>query len=148
MTADNHKPRVYCASKLMHSFMWRNWRDALDCINIISTWHNDPEIESKETDVDQCIAGWKDNRLQILHEADHLLVYANRHDRLNGTLVEVGMAYAMNIPIHLIGTFPWGTWRHSDLVHVHSSLSDALIVIVNYAFDQRALQSPQRSTDT
>ena len=131
-TATIHRPRVYCASKLRHGFMWRNWRTGLAAIDIISTWHDDPDVIVKEADVDLCRTGWTANRMQILHQADHLLAYGNGYDTLNGTLVEIGMAYALNIPIHLVGNFPWGTWRHSESVFVHDSLDAAVLAIVNY----------------
>ena len=125
-------PRVYCASKLRHSFMWRNWRSGLSCISIVSTWHDDPDVEAKEADPHACMMGWRTNRLQILHMTDHLLVYGNKYDALNGTLTEVGMAMAMAIPIHLVGTYPWASWRHFDGVTVHDSLDAALTSIVSY----------------
>jgi hypothetical protein len=57
-------------------------------------------------------------------------VFGHKEDALQGTLIEIGMALAMDLPIHLVGTFPWGTWKFNESVHIHETLHDALVAIL------------------
>jgi hypothetical protein len=133
----NHVPTVYLASPIKRHAMWREWKRELSpsTFNIVSTWHDYENIEELELDATQCTVGWEKNRLQIL-EADHLLVFANDGDFLNGTLVEIGMALGDNegTHIHLVGTYPWGSWRFFNQIRTYDTLHDALLEISGNAF--------------
>lgn len=120
------RPKVYLASKLYHAPMWRDWKENLDAIQIVSTWHDDVNIEKNTPQ--QCAAGWRKNEDQILR-AEYLLVYAHANDKLNGALVEIGMAFGAYTRIVLSGAFPWGTWRHAKGVVICDTPHDALLHI-------------------
>jgi nucleoside 2-deoxyribosyltransferase len=121
------RPRIYCASKLRHAPVWRQWKTELhDTLDIVSTWHDNPNVEVDEADSAKCYAGWHANRMEILHAADFMLVFGMKKEPLNGTLIEVGMAIAMNIPTYLVGDYPWGTWRYMNPVVECDSLHTAL----------------------
>lgn len=120
------RPRVYLASKLRHAQMWRDWKDILP-INVVSTWHDHAKLD--ETDSEACRINWQANRAQLLWRAEHLIVYAEPQDVLNGTLVEIGIAASRPISIYLVGDFNWGTWRHLPCVIMGLSLHDTLLAI-------------------
>lgn len=120
------RPRVYLASKLRHAPMWRDWKDILP-INVVSTWHDIEKLD--ENDHEACRINWHANRAQLLWRAEHLIVYAEPEDHLNGTLVEIGLAASRPIPVYLTGGFDWGTWRHLPSVAMHPSLHDILLAI-------------------
>lgn len=121
------RPRVYFASKLRHASMWREWKAAAVPLNVISTWHDHEKLD--EHDRDACYVNWQHNRIQLIHSADLIIAYAERDDPLNGTLVEIGIAVARELPIHLAGGFNWGTWRHFPFVKVYPTLHDILFAI-------------------
>ena len=125
-------PRLYLASKLHRAGWWREWKRELSpsMFNIVSTWHDNTTVEADEANTTACEDGWRDNRMQILHATDHMVVYGSKTDALNGTMIEIGMACAMAIPVHLVGTYPWGTWTHLPNVTVHPSLHHALSSII------------------
>lgn len=125
-----HTPRLYCASKFHNAFMWRNWKEHLpNVIEIVSTWHDNLNIAADDLDENICRREWIKNRTQILYSAEHFLAYGSRNDALNGTLVEIGMALAADMNVHLVGTYPWATWRHMRQVKIHQSLHHALLNI-------------------
>ena len=129
---DSRPTTVYCASKLNRHPMWREWKAELSpsVIRIVSTWHDDPDVETLELDAKQCMFGWQANRRQIL-SAEHLLVFGTADDKLQGTLVEIGMALASDKypKIHLVGSFDWGSWRFLDDVAIYATLHNALTAI-------------------
>lgn len=136
------RPRIYCASSTTHAAMWREWTDALrPRIDIISTWH-ELDFPLEEQNAAVSAVHWKENIRQILFDADHLLVYATADDHIQGTLVEVGLAIGNGLPIHLIGTYPWRSWRHSAFIHVHSSLHAALVTITGAHSPIKAFRRP------
>lgn len=131
--ATRGRPKVYCASSTAHAAMWREWSDALrPRIDIVSTWHQSPSVEADEINEAICAVAWKENIRQITNDAHHMIVYANEGDRLQGTLVEVGMAIAMSMPIYIVGDYRWGTWRYCRFVYPHFTLHEALMAIVGY----------------
>jgi hypothetical protein len=110
--------------------MWQNWTAGLaGVIDIVSTWHSLGLPENDELVAPAlCRSHWNVNYSQIAR-AQHLLVFADEYDKPNGTLVEIGMALATGKPVHLVGTFPFGSWRHLKLCHRHNTLHDALLDI-------------------
>ncbi len=106
------RPYVYFASKLVHAPLWRDYKIAnLGHFDVVSTWHDDLDVIRKDNDDEAaCLLGWKQNIVDV-GRATHLVAMGAREDRLNGTLVEIGMAMRRGIPILLTGSYPWGTWR-------------------------------------
>jgi hypothetical protein len=86
--------------------MWREWKKELRPLSIVSTWHDNPTVIWDENDLTKVLDGWRLNRMQILHKAEHLLVFGDLDDPLNGVLVEVGMALAMSLH-HVSGAWRW-----------------------------------------
>jgi len=117
MQTMNDPKRVYCASKLFRAKLWRDWKSNLSPrdFTFVSTWHDNENVEKDEQDYMKCYEGWTKNIHQIL-DADHMVVFANDGDRLNGTLVEIGIALSHHVEVHLCGSFQWGTWRFQDVV--------------------------------
>lgn len=126
-------PRVYCASKWERASMWRVLRhDYFDGrVEIVSTWHDSPTLQVDEAHAKESREGWARDFAQ-LRKCDHLLVYGEHKDRLNGTLMEVGYCTALERPISLVGNFPWGSWRHLRHVTVHSTMKEAVNFIVHH----------------
>ena len=125
-------PRVYCASKWERAPMWTLLRKLYfdNRIHVVSSWHDSPTLEVDDAHPGSAFTGWTNN-LRELKTAEHLLVYGEHKDRLNGTLMEVGYAAALSLPIHLVGNFPWGSWRHLDNVTEHDTLRAAIEFIVH-----------------
>jgi hypothetical protein len=123
MTPSMIRPTVYCASPKSRAAMWRA-RSALlgPTINVVSTWHDNLTLEQDELDAAQCAAGWQQNIIEIVQNADHLLVYAEQRDRPEGTFVEIGAALSRLLSVHLVGNYKWGSWKHHPLVQVHPTL--------------------------
>lgn len=123
------KPKVYCASKLYHAPMWRDWRTGTKQIELCSTWHDNLRVEQDDSDPQACRIGWERNVDDIVR-ADALLCYAHTGEKLNGGLVEIGMAIALYTPVYLVGGHTWGTWRYMQDVSLHESLAHAVAAIV------------------
>ena len=122
-------PRVYCAASIHRAKLWRSRPHDMELrLEILSTWHDSPTLLTDENDGAVCIDAWDRDIKQILR-SEHLLVYAERKDRLNGTLVEIGVAYSNAIPIHLVGNYKWGTWRYLPRVYTHTTIHEALDAI-------------------
>ena len=51
----------------------------------------------------------------------------------------IGMAIAMNIPVYLVGDYPWGTWRYMSPVTECDSLHTALCDITGASLPARQL---------
>ena len=75
-----------------------------------------------------CAMSWEENFKEI-RQADALLAYAEHKDRPNGTLVEIGYALAMELPVCLVGNFDWASWRHHPSVIHFSTLREAVAQI-------------------
>lgn len=104
-------PRVYFASKLYRAPQWREIKAAMEgMLEVVSTWHDDHEVVSNESNDLLARDGWKANHYDV-KQATTLLAHGVASDPLNGTLIEIGMALARLIPIILVGNYPWGTWR-------------------------------------
>ena len=125
-------PRVYCASPLHRSHMWQTLASTppFTNINIVSTWHNNNNVENEEDDPAAAFIGWHNN-LRDIKWADHILAYAEFSDKPNGTLFELGYAHSIGRPIHLVGNFKWGTWRLLPSIHHHDTFRDAIDHIVH-----------------
>lgn len=131
-----HHPRVYCASPMTRSRMWRDRSILGPKIRVISTWHDLEDVITSDQDPNFAYGEWICNRTLIRQRVcDHLLVYAEHNDKPNGTLVEIGMALAQNIPVNLVGNFEWGSWR--TLCHEHKTLREAVAFMTeDEAYDQ------------
>lgn len=129
MSEQTKGPRVYLASKLIHAPMWRDWRQSNSYgLRIVSTWHDNLNIDADDRDFDACRAGWTKNFADI-DRADALIAFADRSEPINGTLVEIGAAISNRINVYLVGSFPWGTWQYSTNVYKCPSLADAAYAI-------------------
>lgn len=120
------KPKVYLASKFQRGLMWREFLKDLEPFEIVSTWFNGPNVgladsEPPETQLDN----WTNDRRQVL-SSDLLIAYGTRGDLLNGTMIEIGMAYGKGIPIYLAGSYPWATWTALPNVHTFAYLTGAI----------------------
>jgi hypothetical protein len=120
------KHRIYFASKLHRAPLWRAWATELSPtqFEVCSTWHDSLTVEADESNKALCIEGWENNIKQI-ERATCVLVYGNAGDALNGTLVEIGLAIESGAHIFLVGTYPWGTWRHLPFVHEYPTIHAA-----------------------
>ena len=126
MSTSPKGPRVYLASKLYHAPMWRDWKANKKLgITIVSTWHDNINIEADDHDIAACRSGWIENICDI-RGADAMLVYGMREEALNGTLVEIGAALHSGVDVYLVGTYPWGTWRHLRKVNHSPDLHTAI----------------------
>lgn len=123
----SYRPKIYLASKLFRADGWQQFKMNFPEFDIISTWHESPvqQLTEGEASKSTCVAGWSLNRTQVL-AADALLAYGFKNDALNGTMIEIGMAYGRGIPIYLVGDYPWGTWKHLGFVRHFSSLKLAI----------------------
>lgn len=104
------KPLIYLAAKIHRIQMMRFIAEDIRSdwgLDVISAWHDGEIID--DTSAPACRAGWEMNRAQVLG-ADLLLAYGTKDDPLNGTMIEIGMAVGRNIPIYLVGNYPWATW--------------------------------------
>lgn len=123
-------PRVYCASPSHRAKMWRDRSFVrAEKLDIISTWHENLNFAADDQSPFACAKYWKMDFAQI-READALLAYAEAKDHPNGTLVEIGYAMRYEVPVHLVGSFAWGTWRHCPNVLLHVSLREAAATIL------------------
>lgn len=120
------KPKVYLASKLYRANEWRLFRAMyLGVITVVSTWHDSDTVEQDDANSDEaCRLGWIANRDQVIYQADVLIAIGTKTDPLNGTMIEIGMAYGRGIPIYLVGDYPWGTWKIlPNVYHVDNVVS-------------------------
>ena len=120
------KIRVYCASPAHRRKMWRNLPTS---IKVVSTWHDNENFEADEQSPEACARYWEMDCKQI-RQADVLLAYAEDGDRPNGTLIEIGYAIANEMPVYLVGTFEWGTWRHLPNVKEYRLMPDAIKAMI------------------
>ena len=121
-------PKTYLASPLYHAPMWRDWKTANIGINIVSTWHDSLTIETDDKDRPSAVTGWRKNFVNLVR-CKYLLAFAHTGDQPNGTLVEIGVGISKFKSIHLVGGFPWGSWKYSPYIHEHDSLHTALLAI-------------------
>src|SRR5882672_6141893 len=121
------RPRIYCASPLTRAKMWRVGIIP-DTIEVVSTWHKD-DLYEPDIPPDASASHWALNFAEM-RQADGLLVYAERNDRPNGTLVEIGYCLAHEMAVHIVGNFAWGSWRYDPLITHHATLRDAVAFIV------------------
>lgn len=128
-------PKVYFASKLYRAANWREIKSALKgSINVVSTWHDDPKVLEKDQFPKYGRQNWIRGRHEIIAVADWLIAYAMEGDPLNGTLVEIGMAIGHNIPVILVGTYPWASWKYSEEVVEIDTLHHAFLHITQGEF--------------
>jgi len=127
----NSKPKIYLASKLFRAEGWQHFICHFPEFDVISTWHNDPvqDLMEGELDTNRCRVGWTQNRTQVL-AADALLAYGWEDDPLNGTMIEIGIAFGRGIPIYLVGDYPWGTWKHMGFVKHFPHIKPAVAQII------------------
>jgi nucleoside 2-deoxyribosyltransferase len=119
------KPLIYLAAKIHRiHFIYHlakevrtNWG-----LDVISAWHDGKILD--DINEPACRAGWEMNRAQVLG-ADLLLAYGKKEDALNGTMIEIGMAVGRNIPIYLVGAYPWATWTSLNNVKKFDALPQA-----------------------
>jgi hypothetical protein len=125
------RPRLYCASPYTRAKMWRPLHDATILgpdVEIVSTWHNNPVLEKGVSPSEFAIHWTRD--FEEIRSADALLAYAERLDRPNGTLVEIGYATARHIPVYVVGNYPWGSWKFHPRITHHNTLREAVIDIL------------------
>ena len=122
-------PQVYCASKLHRHAMWRSGIVPDKGLTVVSTWHNNPDIEIDELDQKLCRDGWAQNFIEI-RQADVVVAYGEFKDRLNGTLIEIGYALARRKPVYLVGNYDWGTWKYHPFVKQFPTIHQAFEHII------------------
>ena len=125
------KPRIYCASPSPRAKMWTLPGAGIlgPDVTIVSTWHDNKNFAADDQSALACEKDWQQDFAQI-RQADILLAYAERLDRPNGTLVEIGYALAHETPVVLVGNYLWGTWRHLPLVTHHPTIREAVVAIL------------------
>jgi hypothetical protein len=96
-------------------------------VDIVSTWHLGPTNESIVTP-DEFSAHWLQDFKEI-RQADALLAYAEAMDKPQGTLVEIGYALSQEMPVYLVGNYPWASWKFHPLVTHHATLREAVLTI-------------------
>jgi len=111
--------------------MWREWvKELKPNVTIVSTWHQSESIEGDDKNSAIASASWRSNYLQITDgNVDYFLAYADADDPIQGTLVEIGMALAAGLSVYLVGTYPWGSWKHLPFIYPHERLHSALLSI-------------------
>lgn len=88
--------RIYIASKILHAYRWRELR--AKGFNIISTWIDETEANGVQDPCDlaqRCINEAK--------SADRVILYCETGDFLKGTLMEVGAALSVGVPVYVVG---------------------------------------------
>lgn len=128
---------TYIASRASlpeRSAAWRKLRD-VDGYHIVSSWIDVVEQPLNADDTKPLHTIWGNITNEVTN-AERIVLYAEPDDfPLKGTLVEVGMALAVGIPIYLVlpgvevdkETFrPIGSWINHKLVKVVGSMDEAL----------------------
>jgi len=125
------KPKIYLASKLFRAPQWRLFRTLyLNEFEVVSTWHDNLTVEADDANCDlACRKGWEGNLEQVVNRCDILLAHGEKDDKLNGTMIEIGMAFGLSKPIYLVGSYPWGTWKILDHVQHFNNLLEAVEAI-------------------
>ena len=110
---------VYVASKTRHADLWKRYRE--QGLPVASTW----------IDEAGALESTKESWVRFVAEcrcAAALILYAEEGDRLEGALVEVGIALAASVPVLTVGPvsrsrFPF---TQHPLVKTCSSLDEAV----------------------
>lgn len=114
-----NRPQVYTASKVFRAPMWCDLRATYPAIQFTSRWLD--IIALDDDNVAMCERGWQHN-IEDIQSSTHLVCYAEAGDPLSGTLLEIGGALTQNLPVYLIGSYDWKTWKHHHLVSLVSTL--------------------------
>lgn len=88
-------PAIYVASKVKHANMWRALRQA--GYPIISSWIYEAGVDTT--------SDWPGLWVRCVHEvqaATCLILYLEEGEMLKGALVELGVAFATDIPVYLV----------------------------------------------
>lgn len=126
--------RIYIASKTRHALLWRSYRQW--GVNIISSWIDEAgEGQTRDfTDL------WR-RCVEEVKSADRLVLYvgAEQEGHLRGAFVEVGVALASGIEVHIVCDFAGasasykrlrlGSWYH---LHPLVAFSESLDLSFNY----------------
>ena len=110
---------VYVASKVKHAAMWKQLRDS--GVPIIATWIDEAgegETESYSDLWTRCV--------KEASTAELLIAYIETGEVAKGALVEIGAAFAANVPVVLVGTAFDGSWVNHPLVTVCGSIDHAV----------------------
>jgi hypothetical protein len=95
--------KIYTASKLRHVELWRTVRVEWTDLEFTSTWVDlvTTEDADKLVDPDTHAVGWRGNVIDVLR-SNRLLFYHREGEAHQGTFVEVGVALAAKIPVHVV----------------------------------------------
>lgn len=123
---------IYFASKLHHAEKWIEIRDKLT-VNSASPWY-EHRITSSWINLvgntpdspEWAKAFWARNLSDIKERSTHVIVYAEKNDRLRGALIEAGIALAFNKFVIVVGEHvDYGTWQYHPKVLKAADLSEA-----------------------
>ena len=126
--------KVYIASKLAHAEYFKRLRDDWENqgIDLHARWFDQATLELGGADLthhDFHIFWLVDE--EDVQDADALILYAKRGDKLRGALVETGMAIAYGKLVIVIGDHEdYGTWQHHPMVTRADSLAHAQTMIL------------------
>lgn len=124
--------KVYIASKLKHADRWRKLREQwpAEGIDLHARWHDQESQEDEAQPVDFSIFWLVDE--EDVSNSDCVIVYGEADDKLNGALVEAGIAIAHKILVIVVGDSPsFGSWWHHPGVLRAGSLEQAKRLILN-----------------
>jgi nucleoside 2-deoxyribosyltransferase len=111
--------KIYIASQVHHAERWLEWDEVLRTQHghrIISSWPVMVAQGVPESPINARVFWQVD--VEEVKNADVVVVFADPSDVLRGALVEVGVAFASEVPVICIGDHPsYGTWRYHPLVY-------------------------------
>lgn len=124
--------KVYTASKLKHAPLWNRLFEEWEEVHLHARWFR---LHVGTTPDAPCYAKvfWQHD-LEDVSEADAVLVYAEKEDKLRGALVEAGMAIALGTPVIVVGEHEdYGTWQYHPLVYRVDTLEHARVLLATMA---------------
>lgn len=128
MLHTHYHPKVYTASKLKHSDMWKALRLTWHDIEWTARW---PDLTGGVEDSASFAREFWRHDVQDIARADCVLVYAEEGDHLRGALVEAGVGIALGKHVIVVGEHPdYGTWQHHPMVTRVADMTEAYYAII------------------
>ena len=131
-------PKVYVASKFRNHLAVRAAQTALRAVGCSITYDWTPHVDHPEMEADQQACALADAKGVL--DADALLLI--RVPEMRGAYVEMGMALAKGIPVHIVqgdrGEVAAQVFEHHPLVRHHPTVEAAVAAIYSGATTRKA----------
>jgi len=92
--------RVYITAKVIHANMLKESRVKYDGIYFTARWSIVANISSESV---RPVTYWLNDNFDDISRSDFVIIYAEKHDVLKTSLVEVGWAMAHGKPVYCVG---------------------------------------------